>query len=341
MSRQSRFAALRGVFYDPHESVMTMNDLFINPQTGILRSGWRALFYLGIVLSPMLLAPLVLQLGTGETAAAGGAQSLLNPVMAFVYLAMIGWMAVVAWVCLKFLERLSWPAFGLAFHQGWGRDLGLGFLLSSVMIVATVVLQLPGGTRIHVNPLLAAEGRRILFEIFFALCGLLLAAAFEEVAFRGYAFQTLLRGAPAIVPILFFSILFGIGHWDNPNRTIFSTLNTVLAGIWLAVAYLKTRSLWFPIGLHVGWNWTMGAVFGIPISGMAIPEQALLVSTAGHLKWLTGGTYGSEGGAAATAVFTLATILISRSSWFSIAFETEQALAREAPNDETIRLSLQ
>lgn len=319
---------------------MTMSDLFINPQTGILRSGWRALFYLGVVLSPLLVFPLLMRSGAGEQPA-GGAETLLSPVMAFVYLAMIAWMALIAWGCLKFLERLSWPAFGLAFHQGWARDVGKGFLLSALMIATTVVLQLAGGTRVRLNPLLAVEGARIVLDVFYVFFILLVAAAFEEVAFRGYAFQTLLRGAPAIVPILFFSILFGIGHWENPNRTVFSTLNTVLAGIWLSVAYLKTRSLWFPIGLHVGWNWTMGAIFGIPISGMAIPEQALLVSTAGHLEWLTGGPYGSEGGAAATLVFALTTFFMYRSSRFSIAPETARALAGEATEEETIRLSIQ
>src|SRR5262249_38688824 len=145
-------------------------------------------------------------------------------------------------------------------------------------------------------------------EVLLALGLLILAGAFEELVYRGYAFQTLLRGASAIVPILLLSVYFAYGHWENPSRTFFSTVNTVLPGGWLSLAYLKARSLWLPTALHFGWNWTMGAVFGLPVSGLLIPQHPLLISTSDAPIWLTGGSYGPEGGAATTIVIIASTI---------------------------------
>ena len=218
------------------------------------------------------------------------------------------------------------------------------------MIVAIVGLQvISGGTRVALNPVWwkgsGVDSTGLLLtgkDVLLALVLLIVAAAFEELAFRGYAFQTLLRGAPPIVPILLLSIYFGYGHWDNPNRTFFSTANTVLAGVWLAVAYLKTRSLWLPTALHFGWNWTMGAVFGLPVSGLLIPQHSILISTSGAPLWLTGGGYGPEGGAVATIVVIASTFFIWQANWLSVAPEIQAALTETASDENsTIRLNLQ
>src|SRR5262249_56154889 len=115
------------------------------------------------------------------------------------------------------------------------------------------------------------------------------AGVLEELMSRGSGFQTLLGGAPAVVPVLLFSIYFGWAHWNNPDRTLFSTANTVLAGIWLSIAYLKTRSLWFPTALPFTWNWMMGAFFRISISGRRIPQHPVLLPPSGSTGLVYGG----------------------------------------------------
>ncbi|HEY6404418.1 MAG TPA: CPBP family intramembrane glutamic endopeptidase, partial [Blastocatellia bacterium] len=109
--------------------------------------------------------------------------------------------------------------------------------------------------------------------------------------------------------------------------------NTTLAGIWLSVAYLKTRNLWFPTELHFMWNWTMGVFFGIPISGLLTERPLFIVSNDGPV-WLTGGNYGSEGGVAATLVLIIATIVIWRARWLRVAPEMNAALSERNPNRE-------
>jgi uncharacterized protein len=215
------------------------------------------------------------------------------------------------------------------------------------MITSVVLLQTAfGGDRLSFNPILRGEqgdinwagARVIAAEMAGALVLFIVAAAFEELVFRGYAFQTLLRGAPAVVPILLFSVYFGWAHWGNPNRTLFSTTNTALAGVWLSIAYLKTRNLWFPTALHFMWNWTMGAFFGIPVSGLRMPRQPLLVLSNNEANnwtvWLTGGSYGSEGGAAATIVLIIAIIAIWRARGSGVSPEMNAALLEGPPDSE-------
>jgi len=317
---------------------MNPNELIINPRTGLLRAGWRAAIFIALLNSPYLIYVLLSKnVETSPVAAIN-----VSPGMILTYAVMVAWVAAVSWICLRFLERMKLSALGFALLEGWFGDVLKGCALGGVMIASVVALQIAGGgSRLSFNPILRGERGGINWagvptvaaEMVAALALLILAAAFEELIFRGYAFQTLLRGAPVVVPILLFSIYFGWAHWKNPNRTLFSTVNTALAGVWLSIAYLRTRNLWFPTALHFTWNWTMGVFFGIPISGLQIERPFLVTSSDGPV-WLTGGNYGSEGGAAATVVLIAAIAVIWRARWLRVSPEMNVALLARAPNSE-------
>ncbi|MEJ7710723.1 MAG: CPBP family intramembrane glutamic endopeptidase [Pyrinomonadaceae bacterium] len=111
------------------------------------------------------------------------------------------------------------------------------------------------------------------------------------------------------------------------------SFNTALAGAWLAVAYIKTRSLWFPLGVHWAWNWMMGAVLGLPVSGItSLTPQPLLRVASNAPEWLTGGSYGIEGGVACTLALTLSTIFIWRTRFISPTPEMKAFTDAEKPN---------
>jgi membrane protease YdiL (CAAX protease family) len=57
----------------------------------------------------------------------------------------------------------------------------------------------------------------------------------------------------------------------------------------LGLAYVVTRSLWFPVGLHLAWNFSQGGVFG---SGSQQPGLVRLAFTGPD--WLTGGRSGAQ-----------------------------------------------
>jgi hypothetical protein len=324
---------------------MNSTELFINPQTGLLRSGWRAAIFAALFFLPRVILDLLLP---PKPAGAAGFEISLE--MALTYVTLIVWLMAVSWFCLRFLERLKLSSLGFAWHSGWARDVLNGCAMGATMIAVVVAIQIiGGGTQVKINPLWWkangfdwSDAAVVLSQATLALVVLILAGAFEELVYRGYAFQTLLRDLPEFAPILLFSIFFGLAHWSNPNRTFFSTANTVLAGVWLSLAYLRTRNLWFPTALHFTWNWMMGAFFGLPVSGLQIPEHPILVSTSDEPFWLTGGSYGSEGGAAATIVLVIAIAVVWRARWLSVSPEMGEALSAHTPGGEPpIRLGLE
>jgi hypothetical protein len=100
-----------------------------------------------------------------------------------------------------------------------------------------------------------------------------------------------------------------------------STVVTVLAGVLLSIAYLRTRALWLPWGLHFAWNATMGALFGLPVSGLRMFSPVISTTAHGPL-WLTGDGYGPEGGLI-TAIVLLVSLGVL--SWVTRDFAYEYA----------------
>jgi membrane protease YdiL (CAAX protease family) len=79
-------------------------------------------------------------------------------------------------------------------------------------------------------------------------------------------------------------------------------VNIVVAGLFLGVVYLKTASLWWATGAHLGWNWALGFLADGPVSGLDLVDAPgyRLLSTGP--EWLSGGAFGAEGSLMATAV---------------------------------------
>ena len=88
-------------------------------------------------------------------------------------------------------------------------------------------------------------------------------------------------------------------------------VNIVLVGIVFAVACLRTGSLWFAIGLHWAWNFGLGALFSLPVSGFRL--RGLMVTEIRPVHdWLSGGEFGPEGGAVGMAAILLLALAVVR-----------------------------
>ena len=197
---------------------MNPNELIINPQTGLLRAGWRAAIFFALLFLPYLIYGLLPKNVETSPVAAPVVAVDVSPAMILTYAVMVAWVVAVSWICLRFLERMKLSALGFAMRGSWFGDILKGCVIGGMMIASIVALQIAaGGSRLSFNPILRGEQgginwagvRTVAAEMVAALVLLILAAALEELIFRGYAFQTLLRGAPAVVPILLFSIFFG------------------------------------------------------------------------------------------------------------------------------------
>lgn len=289
---------------------MDLRSVFFN-EFGRLRSGWRLVLFIFAFIALSILFMTVLRVAFVLV------RSVLPPLRnARYYADMIFRLGEVAaalgagYVCARLLEGLPWQSLGLTRHRGWVKDLLIGSAIGfAALALAVGIAHASGGLRFSLVPremFLAAIKSLIASSVL-----LFFAALAEEAAFRGYPLQTFARAGLVLFGVLLTSLPFGLIHLLNPNATPVATFaNTVIAGVWLALAYLKTRSLWFPLGMHWGWNWALGWVFGLPISGLHIIPQPLLKGDDAGPAWLTGGSYGIEGGVAATialAAFTLFT----------------------------------
>jgi len=166
-------------------------------------------------------------------------------------------------------------------------------------------------------------------DILSALAMAVLAGVAEEIIFRGAVYRLLEDGFGTLVAILLSGALFGLIHGLNPGATAASTAAIAIeAGILLAAAYVFTRSLWLPIGLHIGWNFTEGGIFGAAVSGGK--THGLITTIFSGPDWLTGGKFGPEASLPAvvlclSAALILIAFAVRRGEWKPLRFRLATA----------------
>jgi membrane protease YdiL (CAAX protease family) len=311
---------------------MSLRQIFINP-AGRLRSGWRVLIFVLLLVLISLVLGYAVRLVVAVEPQLGPGGSVEQFVQNVVFRLLILIPAVVAGlICNRWLEGLPWRALGLWFHSGWWRDLLVGSIIGVASLAVAAGIATAGG-----GLSFAISGRDAIVQVgqtlIFSALLFVLAALAEEALFRGYPLQTLTRAKFAWLAVFLTSVPFAAVHLQNPNVAAgFTFINTALAGVWLAVAYLRTRTLWFPLGVHWAWNWALGSLFGLPVSGITnLAPSPLLHGTDLGPAWLTGGSYGIEGGLACTVTLILSTIFIGRTRLVSASEEMKTLTSRENP----------
>jgi len=256
-----------------------------------LRSGWRVLLYfVTIIVVYYLLAVLANQTRVVPP------QSLLFLFYIAVVLATV--------LMLRFVDKRKFISIGFPSHGKIWKEISLGFLIGSLLIGIVAAAELSvGALKLTIRPgvgvvlLLRNFSLSFIFFAYFAIG--------EELIFRGYPFQALIQGMGQVAATILMSMIFGILHLANPDANFFSTVNTVLAGVLLSVAYLKTRTLYFPFGLHFAWNFVQSFLLSLPVSGL-LTNRTLFIPTDYGPDWLTGGRYGPEAGIGTTVVMAAA-----------------------------------
>lgn len=307
-----------------------MHRVFIN-QNGRLRSGWRVIVFIFAFIAAFLLLITVLRLAYVGFLAVGPRlpRSAFIPDLIYRF-SLLGAALGAGYVCARWLEGLPWRSLGLTLHLFWLRDLVIGFVVGFASLALAVgVAAAAGGLEFSINDASTlALGKSMLGSATY----LFVAALAEEAIFRGYALQTFSRARLVWLGVLVTSLAFGLGHLQNPNVVPTITLaNTVIAGIWLAIAYVRTRSLWLPQGVHWGWNWALGWFFGVPISGATLVSNPLLKATDVGPEWLTGGRYGIEGGVACTVAVVISSVFLFRGPWLNPTPEMKKLTSEENP----------
>jgi uncharacterized protein len=295
---------------------------------GRVRAGWRVLCYL--ILSALL--------GASFIAAYSAISARLFPDSAHFprlrqiipFALMCAASILAAFIMLRLFDRRHLSALGYSIHNRMGIEVAQGILMGFFMVsFITGIEWAAGDVGISWNG--SRTGQLLLILIYYLLF-FALSSAMEELLTRGYAFQAMVQGVGKTGAVCISSVAFSLAHFTNPHVNVIALLNTILAGVWLAIAYLKTRSLWLPSSLHMTWNLSLGFIYGYPVSGTMVPDAMIRLSQQGP-DWFTGGAYGPEGGALCTGVLAAATLLLFRSRRVRPA-ETACALWHSAGRDD-------
>jgi CAAX protease family protein len=188
-----------------------------------------------------------------------------------------------------------------------GREIGAGVVLGACAFAAAIgVLALLGAYRV--------VGAGALLPVLLAVLMAIGSATIEEIVFRGVVFRLLEEWRGTWTALAVSSLLFGGLHLLNPHATVLGAIGIVFeGGILLAGAYVLTRRLWLPIGIHAGWNFAEGGIFGVATSGA--PTTGIVRGEIVGPEWLSGGVFGPEASIVAVAVcVVLGTLLLVRAA---------------------------
>ena len=200
----------------------------------------------------------------------------------------LGWLAYRVYV--KLIERRRGVEFGALRELGSGLVIGAALFSATIGVLAALGLYTVQGWRdpvVLIAPLALSVG----------------AAVIEELLFRGVIFRIIEASLGTWIALVISAALFGLVHLGNPNATWRAAAAISLeAGVMLAAAYVLTRRLWLPIGIHAAWNFTQGGIFSVAVSGGK--TDGLLVATLNGPSWLSGGEFGAEASVVAMLLCT-------------------------------------
>ncbi len=201
------------------------------------------------------------------------------------------------WLALRIFEDRPLIQIGLWLNRRSVENLliGLGGGAGAAVLVLAPALAV-GAARLVSTPTDQPTAGSIIFVSILLAAG----SAGEELFFRGYGFQELLAACGAWATVVPVGIVFGLLHGGNPAAGWFSAANTAGFGILFGYAYLRSRDLWLPIGLHFGWNFTL-PLFGVNVSGLRMKVTGYEMAWNAGTLW-SGGEYGPEASILTSAV---------------------------------------
>ena len=130
-----------------------------------------------------------------------------------------------------------------------------------------------------------------IWAIVFVMIGIL-----EESIFRGYLQYTLARGIGFWPAALLVSAGFILWHLSNKSESILGLITTGVGSIVFSLSLYYTKSLWWAIGFHAGWDWGQNFFYGTPDSGIITQGHLFNTHAVGDPFW-SGGSVGPEGSA--------------------------------------------
>ena len=278
-----------------------LTEIFLSPDEPRLRAGWR-------LLGQWIILFIVLILVSFPLAIIDNISPELNEILSLVGTTGIPFVASV-YFARRYFDNRSMVSLGLKRDKKAGRDILAGVGIAGIIMGIIFIIELSAGWLEFqdwgwnvVSPTEFGINLFIWGAVFLAI------GFYEELFSRGYQFQNLEEGLNTPLAVLISSTFFGVLHLSNPNSDWTAGVGITISGLFFAYAYLRTRQLWLPIGLHIGWNFFEGPVFGFPVSGLET-VRTIQHQIEGPILF-TGGAFGPEAGLVLLPAIVVGTILI-------------------------------
>ncbi|HZM25657.1 MAG TPA: type II CAAX endopeptidase family protein [Anaerolineales bacterium] len=273
----------------PTQERSILEQILVSQDEPRLRAGWRLLIQIIIFLflgTVVFVTAVFLGFEPGSGSLAFLLEQVLNII---VYTGSV-------FIARRWLDKRSFESLGLKLNQQSIVDvlIGIGIAFVQMGFIYLLMLWLNWltfeGFAWQFDPIPVVITGVLTFFAAFILVGWN-----EELFSRGYHLQTIASGTSLFWGVIISSAVFGALHIANPGATWISTVGIFIAGIFFAYAYIRTKQLWLPIGLHIGWNFAEGVVFGFPVSGLVDIYKLIRIQVTGPEIW-TGGAFGPEAG---------------------------------------------
>ena len=268
----------------PRQERSILTQIFLSPDEPRLRAGWRLLIQtLLMLLFGIIFGGIIYLLGFLD--------------LDFLWGQILNFLIITSsvYVARRWLDKQPFESLGLKLDRHTLLDIltGIGICFVQMGFIYALMLGLGwltfDGFAWEFDPINVVITSVLSFFIVFIFVGWN-----EELLSRGYHLQTIASGLNLFWGVIISSAVFGLLHLGNPNATWVSAAGIFFAGVFLAYGYIRTKQLWLPIGLHLGWNFFEGVVFGFPVSGLDI--YALTRITVHGPELWTGGAFGPEAG---------------------------------------------
>lgn len=262
--------------------------IFISSDSPRFRAGWRLLLQtvFMIIIAMTLQTALRLVVSPGEN---GAGDFFIGQFLEITVITLS------IYIARRFLDKRSFASLGLYLDKQTFIDVFAGIAITFVLMGFIYLVEAMAGWLTFERFAWQAESiSSVALGVLKFLIIFIFVGWNEELLSRGYHLQTLASGINMFWALMLSSVFFGAAHLANPNATWVSAVGIFFAGIFLAYGYIRTGQLWLSIGLHIGWNFFEGVVFGFPVSGLDI-YRLIQHEINGPLIW-TGGAFGPEAG---------------------------------------------
>jgi len=201
----------------------------------------------------------------------------------------VSWIAgvfLVTWLVRVKVNKASWSGMALPAPQGLRLLFGAVAGFAVIMIASGIEYQLGWLHLVKIDTSLHRGLSKTLW-IALALIPSLAVGFAEELAFRGYIFQTLGERMPVWAAALLMSVLFAVLHFSLGGFNAPFVVSVIVVSLMFLAMRIATGSLWFPIGFHGAWDWTQTYFMGLATTGTQGYDPALIqVRQTGPTFWV-------------------------------------------------------